>query len=165
METTSMKKVILWSDNHNFPSLPCMKASSYYKSLGYEVKLFETGFDICDILFMSKAFSFTDDLQYYPQGCEQVIMGGSGYAMHVENGKESYNAECDPPLPPEIESRYPDYDLYPEYSDTAYGFLTRGCGNNCPFCIVSKKEGLKSRKVADLSDFWRAAEAHKTYGW
>ena len=50
---------------------------------------------------------------------------------------------------------YPDYSLYPQYTkDTAYGFLTRGCPNNCPFCIVCAKEGRKSCKVADLSDWW-----------
>lgn len=39
--------------------------------------------------------------------------------------------------------------------DTAYGFLTRGCPRGCDFCIVGKKEGRISRKVADLSEFWR----------
>ena len=58
--------------------------------------------------------------------------------------------------PPHIEHIYPDYDLYPELTkDTAYGFLTRGCCNDCSFCIVSKKEGRCSVKVADLSEFWR----------
>lgn len=37
---------------------------------------------------------------------------------------------------------------------TAYGFLTRGCPNACPFCIVSGKEGRVSHKVADLSEWW-----------
>ena len=46
--------------------------------------------------------------------------------------------------------------MYPEFTkNTAYGFLTRGCCNNCDFCIVSKKEGLCSTKVADLSEWWR----------
>lgn len=58
-------------------------------------------------------------------------------------------------MPYEIEHIYPDYSLYPEYTkNTAYGFLTRGCCNDCSFCIVSKKEGRCSRKVADLSEFW-----------
>ena len=38
--------------------------------------------------------------------------------------------------------------------DTAYGFLTRGCPRGCDFCIVGKKEGRCSVKVADLSEFW-----------
>lgn len=39
--------------------------------------------------------------------------------------------------------------------DTAYGFLTRGCPRGCSFCHVKDKEGLRSYKVADLSEFWR----------
>jgi hypothetical protein len=48
---------------------------------------------------------------------------------------------------------YPDYSLY-GITDTAYGYLTRGCPRNCPFCIVGEKEGLKSYKVSDLDGFW-----------
>lgn len=38
--------------------------------------------------------------------------------------------------------------------DTAYGFLTRGCPRGCDFCIVGHKEGHRSRKIANLSEFW-----------
>ena len=58
-------------------------------------------------------------------------------------------------MPEEIEHIYPDYSLYPDFcKNTAYGFLTRGCPRGCDFCIVGKKEGRCSRKVADLSEFW-----------
>ena len=33
--------------------------------------------------------------------------------------------------------------------------VSRGCPRNCGFCIVSGKEGRKSVKVADLSEFWK----------
>lgn len=57
--------------------------------------------------------------------------------------------------PPPIEHIYPDYSLYPELTqDTAYGFLTRGCPRGCDFCVVEKKEGRCSVKVADLAEFW-----------
>ena len=59
----------------------------------------------------------------------------------------------DIPLPPEIEHIYPDYGLY-GITDTAYGFLTRGCPRGCDFCHVAAKEGKCSVKVADLSEFW-----------
>ena len=56
----------------------------------------------------------------------------------------------------EIEHIYPDYSLYPHFTqDTAYGFLTRGCPRGCDFCIVGHKEGRCSVKIADLSEFWR----------
>lgn len=81
--------------------------------------------------------------------------GGTGYAITVSNGKETYHKDKDTPLAEEIEHIYPDYSLYPEEcKDTAYGFLTRGCPRGCSFCIVANKEGKCSHKVADLSEFW-----------
>lgn len=88
--------------------------------------------------------------------------GGTGYAIWLEDGKEVYHKEYDPPLPPEVESFYPDYSLYPDLTgyggplkhQTAYGFLTRGCPRACAFCHVVPKEGRCSHKVADLHQFW-----------
>lgn len=40
-------------------------------------------------------------------------------------------------------------------TDTAYGFLSRGCPRHCSFCHVGAKEGLNSKKVADLEEFWQ----------
>ena len=56
-------------------------------------------------------------------------------------------------LPHEIEHICPDYSLY-GITDTAYGFLTRGCPRGCSFCHVEAKEGRRSYKVADLNEFW-----------
>jgi hypothetical protein len=39
-----MPKIGLWSDAVNFPSIPLMKLSSYYKSLGCDVKLIDDFF-------------------------------------------------------------------------------------------------------------------------
>lgn len=87
---------------------------------------------------------------------DEVVYGGSGYAIRIENGKEVYKKELDKDLPFEIEHIYPDYSLYPHLTkNTAYGFLTRGCPRGCHFCIVSCKEGRATRKAADLSEFWK----------
>ena len=53
------------------------------------------------------------------------------------------------------------FSLYPHLTkDTAYGFLTRGCPRGCDFCIVGKKEGRCSVKVADLNQFWGGAKEY-----
>ena len=86
----------------------------------------------------------------------EVIKGGSGYAIKIVDGEEIFEKGKDGQLPHEIEHIYPDYSLYPEQTkDTAFGFLTRGCTRGCKFCHVGCKEGKKSRKVADLSEFWK----------
>lgn len=154
-----MGKIGLLSDCTNFPSLPLMKISAFHKNKGDKVKLVTTSLERFDILYLSKTFNL--DLQkipkllYIPQA-NKYIKGGSGFAIEIENGREVYKKENDKPLQEEIENIYPDYSLYPELTNgKAYGFLTRGCPNNCPFCIVTKKEGFCSKKVADLKQFWR----------
>ncbi len=150
-----MKIGLIDVDGHNFPNLSLMKISAYHKAKGDEVSWCIPLLEY-DIVYQCKVFSdtYSNDISFLPQA-DTVIKGGTGYAIEVVDGKEIYHKELDKPLPDEIEHQYPDYSLYPEYTkDTAYGFMTRGCCNNCSFCIVSKKEGMCSQKVADLSEFW-----------
>lgn len=80
----------------------------------------------------------------------------------MQDGKEVFHPELDQSLPYEIEHIYPDYNLYPELcSDTAYGFMTRGCPRHCPFCIVGDKEGCVTRTVAPLDEFWHGQKQIK----
>lgn len=140
-------------DGHNYPNLALMKISAYHKSKGDEVEWYNPMFSgHMDKVYMAKVFSFTEDYQYFIDA-EEIIKGGSGYSISLVNGKEVYNKSLDKPLPEEIEHIYPDYSLY-NITDTAYGFLTRGCPRGCDFCHVADKEGRKSYKVADLSEFW-----------
>lgn len=145
-------------DGHNFPSIPLMKISAFHKSKGDLVEWYNPimhGMEPLDRVYVSKVFSFSPDFQYFINA-KEVFCGGSGYAIKLIDGKEIYNKESDNDLPAEIEHIYPDYSLYPELTkDTAYGFLTRGCPRGCKFCHVVAKEGKCSRKVADLSEFWR----------
>jgi len=128
-------------DGHNFPNLALMKISAWHKSQGHEVDWYSPLFDTFDKVYQSKVFTSTPDYGYRPKG--ELIKGGTGYGL-------------DNTLPPEIENIYPDYSLYPKLTkDTAYGFLTRGCPRGCEFCIVAEKEGKCSKKVADLSSFWK----------
>ncbi len=149
-------------DSHNFPNLPLMKISAYHKSKGDSVEWLDR-FQHYDKVYVSKVFgdeySRMDDTYI---NADEIIFSGTGFAITIENGKEVYHKDRDKELPYAIEHMYPDYSLYPKYTkDTAYGFLTRGCCNNCDFCIVSKKEGRCSKKVADLSEFWRGQKEIK----
>lgn len=143
-------------DGHRFPNIPLMKISAWHKQKGDTVEWYDPMFSgHMDKVYMSKVFSFTPDYEYCIDA-DEIVRGGSGYCIELIDGKEVYHAERDTNLPDEIEHIYPDYDLYPELTkDTAYGFLTRGCPRGCGFCHVESKEGKRSRKVADLSEFWR----------
>ena len=141
-------------DGHNFPNIPLMKLSAYHKQQGDEVQWYDPMFTgYCDKVYLSKVFSFSKDYPYFISAGE-IVKGGSGYCIRLENGKEVFDKAIDKPLPDEVEHIYPDYALY-GITDTAYGFLTRGCPRGCSFCHVEAKEGRASRKVADLSEFWR----------
>lgn len=142
-----MRVALIDVDGHNFPSLPLMKLSAHHKQLGDTVEWYDpltAWMKPPDRVYMSKVFTFTEDYSH-PVCGKEIIRGGTGY--DYPNGGQS--------LLKEIEHIYPDYSLYPDLcKDTAYGFLTRGCPRGCDFCIVEKKEGRASRKVADLSEFW-----------
>lgn len=147
-------KIGLWSDSHNFPSLPLMKLSTYHKERGDCVEMLNH-LNHYDLVYASKVFSFTKDVE---DDClvqaDEIRRGGTGYCISVVDGKEVFDKSKDISLPCDIEHIYPDYSLFPNFK-FATGFLTRGCPRNCGFCIVGKKEGLCSHQVADLSEFWR----------
>ena len=145
-----MKIGLIDVDSHNYPNLPLMKLSAWHKAQGDTVEWYQP-FDHFDKVYMSKVFADSPDHNEYINA-DEVVRGGTGYAIHGAGG-ETFRKEDDPSLPDEVEHIYPDYSLY-NITDTAYGFLTRGCPRGCSFCIVGKKEGLCSRKVADLSEFW-----------
>ena len=142
-------------DGHNFPNIALMKLSAWHKTQGDIVEWYMPFSDRYDLVYASKVFSFTPDFDDCVNA-DRVIRGGTGYAIELVDGREVFRKENDLPLPAEAEHIYPDYSLYPKQTtDTAYGFLTRGCPRGCSFCIVGKKEGLCSTKVANLSEFWR----------
>lgn len=140
-------------DGHNYPNLPLMKISAWHKAQGDHVEWYDPMFSgHMDKVYMSKVFSFTPDFEYFIDA-DEVVKGGTGYCISLVNGKEVFDKSKNIELPHEIEHFYPDYSLY-GITDTAYGFLTRGCPRGCHFCHVEAKEGRRSRKVADLNEFW-----------
>lgn len=152
----SMRVGLIDVDGHNFPNIPLMKLSAWHKQQGDTVEWYEPLFSgHMNRVYMSKVFGFTQDYPYFVDA-DEVVRGGSGYCIELTDGREHYQKERDKELPPEVEHIYPDYSIYPELTqDKAFGFLTRGCPRGCEFCHVGCKEGKRSHKVADLSEFWR----------
>ena len=141
-------------DGHNFPNLALMRISAYHKAKGDQVEWWWSDFVHYDVVYMSKVFSdaYSPDVPE-PLNADKVIKGGTGYQIHLVNGKEEYDKETDTKLPIEVERMFPDYSIYPQF-DFAVSMTSRGCPRGCSFCHVAAKEGRCSIKVADVSDFW-----------
>lgn len=120
-----MKIGLIDVDGHNFPNLALMRLSAWHKAQGDTVEWWN-GFIHYDRVYMSKVFTYTPDMDTVIDA-DEVIKGGTGY--------KDYGS-----LPPEVEATFPDYSIYPSFTQ-AIGFLTRGCIRNCPWCVVPRKEG------------------------
>lgn len=141
-------------DGHNFPNLALMRISAYHKARGDIVEWWWSDFVHYDIVYMSKIFSdaYSPDVPA-PINADKVVKGGTGYAIHLQDGKEVFNKEEDKDLPAGIEKMFPDYSIYPQFP-YAVSMTSRGCPRGCAFCHVAAKEGRCSIKVANVSDFW-----------
>lgn len=122
-----------------YPNLALCKIAAYHKAKRDEVLWYEPMFTgHCDIVYMSKIFNFSPDFEFFVDA-DRIIKGGTGYDITSH-------------LPEEIDRLQPDYSSYPLVpKDTAYGFLTRGCPNKCPWCVVPRKEG-KIRPYMDIEE-------------
>lgn len=112
--------------NKSFPNYALMKISAWHKAQGDAVEWWNPLYRY-DRVYSSKVFDFTPVDPYLPG---DALRGGTGYR----------DIPIDKTLPPEIDDMFPDYSIYPE-CDYAIGYLTRGCPNNCRWCVVPQKEG------------------------
>ena len=109
-----------------FPNYALMKISAWHKAQGDNVEWWNP-LKRYNHIFSSKVFDFTPENPYLP---ENTIRGGTGYA----------DVPLEQTLSPLIDEMFPDYSIYPA-CDYAIGYITRGCPNNCRWCVVPSKEG------------------------
>ena len=132
-------KVAISQIDGKLPNLALMRIAAWHKAQGDEVE-WHTPIVPYDRVYASKIFTFTPDDPYLPA---DAIRGGTGYDIASR-------------LPPEIEACAPDYTMYPDFRE-AIGFLTRGCPNKCPWCVVPRKEG----SIKIVSDIETVAQGRK----
>lgn len=124
-------------DGHKFPNIALGKLARWHKEQGDIVEWADPMFGSYDRVYASKIFNFSPDITDI-YDCE-VIKGGTGYDVHSK-------------LPEEVDCLQPDYSMFPNIDKrTAYGFLTRGCPNKCPWCVVPVKEG-KTKPYMDVEE-------------
>lgn len=119
-------------------NLALMRLSAWHKTRGDIVHL-KTGvahypelFNLPDRVYISCVFRWRRKaaLTLADRWGNRAQVGGSGVDIQKT-------------LPPEIAMTPPDYDLYS--GGRAIGFISRGCPNKCPWCIVPAKEGRLHR--------------------
>jgi hypothetical protein len=111
--------------NKTFPNYALMKISAWHKIEGNTVEWWDAlNNERYNTVYSSKVFDFTPENPYLPP---DTIKGGTGYDVKSR-------------LVREYDLSFPDYSIYPE-CDYAIGYITRGCPNNCRWCVVPAKEG------------------------
>lgn len=136
MMSSAVKSIALHdADGMGFPNLALMKLSAWHKAQGHTVEMFKPLFKAqYDIVYSSKVFTFTPEDPYLPASADKHGIGRGDMGS----------------LPDVVEHICPDYALYG--SNHAQGFVTRGCPNKCPWCVVPRKEGAISNH-AEVEEF------------
>lgn len=100
-----------------------------------------------DILYASKVFNFSPDIDFRQFSYDRLEKGGTGYDIYKR-------------LPDEIDRIQPLYELFPWVpKNHAYGKLTEGCPNKCFWCVVPKKEGF-IRPYMDIEEIAIGGRTH-----
>ena len=105
-----MKIGLIDVDSHRWPNLCLMKLSAYHKAQGADVEWWSPK-GRYDLVYKSRVFTDTYSKDRITvTNADKLICGGTGYGLGQN-------------LPDAVEHTRPDYGLYPQFPDTAYGFL------------------------------------------
>ncbi len=134
--------ILLVDVDGTLPNLALMKLSRHWKERGRRVVLARgvRSLPRCDEVQSSCVFTG-------PTSRKRLEVLERTFGNNLQTGGSGVDLQLR--LPSAIENLAPDYSLYPELDDRALGFLTRGCPQRCPFCVVPVKEG-PPRQVSDL---------------
>ena len=129
-------KIMFVTDSVKIPNNWVLRKSTIMKRRGHETSMSFSNPDEIHVscVFRTNADQFAGLPLLYPDA--EIHFGGTGF-----------NNDLDP----EIDNVMPDYSL--SKFDYSIGHTTRGCPNNCHFCIVPKKEGHKTYRVQHIKEF------------
>ena len=137
-----MSKIALFDVDSKIPNLALMKISSYHKSLGDDVVMYDPLWaNEYDKVYASTIFKFSDKSLVDEKRME---VGGTGWDLKTT-------------LAPEIEKSNPDYTIY-DYPHNL-GFTMRGCRFRCGFCVVPEKEG-KHNTPMTIDALWQQRDSN-----
>jgi len=121
-------KIGLYNLEQRYPNLALEKVRCFYKQRGHTVEdCSPLESQQYDLVYCSSIFDWTSKKYVTPD----MISGGTGFDLTTV-------------LPPEIETTEPHKN---------FGYTTRGCFRNCPWCVVKIKEG-PLRAVGDILMLW-----------
>lgn len=124
------------TDSVKIPNNWVLRKSTILKRLGHETSMsFREPDEIhVSCVFRKNANQFSGLPLLYPD--TDIHFGGTGFNNNLDH---------------EIDGVMPDYSL--SKFDYSIGHTTRGCPNNCYFCIVPKKEGHRTYRVQHIEEF------------